>query len=302
MHALFASTFSLGKMLASYSQPIFLVGIRMFCAGSLLLIYEYFKQNYSWKLHQKHFWYFVQISIFTTLPHSLRFWAFRSDMTASKASLLYNLSPFITYIFSCLLRSEKLTIKKVIGLTIGFLGFFPTVLPAIRAEYAPYVFLSLPDIAILASITCLSYGWIITHRLIKMHNYTATTINSISMFSGGLLALIISLIFESGSFLIEAGHFGTFLIILTIVIIVSNLFCNNLYVILLKTYSPTFISFSSFLSPLFTAMYDWAFLNETIPGSFWVTGACVLIGLGVFYYDDLYGDQLLLKTNWAKSN
>jgi drug/metabolite transporter (DMT)-like permease len=198
MYALFAGTFSLGKVLACYSQPIFLVGIRMFLAGSFLMVYEFMQHGSNWRFDRKHTWYYVQIILFTTyIPYSLRFWALRSEMTASKACLLYNLSPFMTYIFSYFLYSEKVTIKKIIGLIIGFIGFLPTVLPAIKSEHGQAAFLSLPEIAILCSVACLSYGWIMIHRLVKFHNYEATTINSMSMFCGGLLALITSWLFES---------------------------------------------------------------------------------------------------------
>ncbi|HEX2977692.1 MAG TPA: DMT family transporter [Candidatus Babeliales bacterium] len=296
MYALFAGTFSLGKILACYSQPIFLVGIRMFLAGSFLMAYEFMQHGSNWRFDRKHIWYYVQIILFTTyIPYSLRFWALRSEMTASKACLLYNLSPFMTYIFSYFLYSEKVTIKKVIGLIIGFIGFLPTVLPAIKSEHGQAAFLSMPEIAILCSVACLSYGWIMIHRLVKFHNYEATTINSMSMFCGGLLALITSWLFESSEAAIEVGHVGTFLLILAVVIIVSNLLCHNLYVTLLKTYSPTFLSFASFLSPLFAALYGWLFLSEPTPWTFWATAICVLTGLAIFYHDELYGSASISK-------
>lgn len=290
MYALFAGTFSLGKVLACYSQPIFLVGIRMFLAGSFLMIYEYIQHGAQLRFDKKHTWYYIQIILFTTyIPYSLRFWALRSEMTASKACLLYNLSPFVTYIFSYFLYSEKVTIKKIIGLTIGFIGFLPTMIPAIKTGQTGAIYFSLPEIAILTSVICLSYGWIMIHRLVKVYHYEATTINSLSMFCGGLLALITSWIFESGESAIQVGHVGTFLLILAFVIVVSNLICHNLYVSLLKTYSPTFLSFASFLSPLFAAFYGWLFLNEPTPWSFWATATCVLTGLAIFYHDELNG-------------
>jgi drug/metabolite transporter (DMT)-like permease len=115
------------------------------------------------------------------------------------------------------------------------------------------------------------------------------------MFCGGLLALITSWLFESSEAAIEVGHVGTFLLILAVVIIVSNLLCHNLYVTLLKTYSPTFLSFASFLSPLFAALYGWLFLSEPTPWTFWATAICVLTGLAIFYHDELYGSAPINK-------
>ncbi len=291
MYALFAGTFSLGKVLVGYSQPIFLVGVRMFAAGSLLLIYEFIVHGAKFRFDRKHIWYYSQIIIFTTyIPYILRFWALQSEMTASRACLLYNLSPFMTYLFAYFLCDEKVTIKKIIGLFIGFLGFLPTVLPTFSAQATQLTesWFSLPELAILGSVAALSYGWIMIHRLVKVHNYEATTINSMSMFFGGLLALITSWCFESAA---PMENMGSFLAILAVVVVVSNLVCHNLYVSLLKIYSPTLLSFASFLSPLFAAFYGWVFLHEPTPWSFWFTAACVLMGLALFYYDELYGNS-----------
>ena len=70
-------------------------------------------------------------------------------------------------------------------------------------------------------------------------------------------------------------------------VFVSNILCHNIYAGLLRKYSATFMSFTSFLSPLCAALYGWAFFQETISWHFYLSIAIVLIGLYVFYQDEL---------------
>ena len=56
---------------------------------------------------------------------------------------------------------------------------------------------------------------------------------------------------------------------------------------LLKKYSATFMSFTSFLSPLFAALYGWAFFQEIISWHFYVSAVIVFTGLYIFYQDEL---------------
>lgn len=290
LYALFAATFSLGKVLLNFSPPIFLVGVRMFIAGSLLFIYQFSRGRLQFSFNKKHLWYYAQIIIFTTyLPYIFRFFGLK-DMPSSKACLIYNLSPFISYVLAYFLFYEKVTFKKVSGLVIGFIGFLPLLcFSGSTPAFAKGAFIAWPELYMILSVTCMSYGWLIVHHLVKKYQYEATMINSISMTFGGILALCTSLFFEGIA--TTAGpvisDLYSFIGILSVVVVVSNLLCHNLYVTLLKTYSPTFLSFAAFLSPLFAAFYGWVLMGETISWNFFVTAAMVVIGLALFYHDEM---------------
>lgn len=290
LYALFASTFSLGKWLLNFAQPIFLVGIRMSIAGLILLAYQYFSNTSSFRFERKHWSLYLQGILFTCyLPYILRFWGLRY-MPSSKASLIYSLGPFITYGLGYLLEKEKVTFKKLLGLTIGFFGLLPVLMvPAPTEDLVGGLgFFSWPEISIVLSITCLSYGWIIMRKLIKDRNYDPAMVNGLSMFAGGVLALGTSILFEQQG---AIEHFVPFVSILAIIIIVSNLICHNLYGLLLKKYSPTFLSFASFLTPLFAALYGWVLLGEKISWDFLISVISVFIGLAIFYQGELHQNQ-----------
>ena len=208
-------------------------------------------------------------------------------MPSSKASLIYTLGPFASYALGYFMVGEKVTFKKILGLTIGFFGLLPVlVVPAPQENLIGGIgFFSWPEISIVLSICSLSYGWIIMRKLIKDNNYSPAMVNGISMFAGGILALITSWIFEPKAVITDPLHFMG---ILAIIIIVSNLICHNLYGTLLKKYSPTFLSFASFLTPLFAAFYGWLFLSEKIPWAFFISTIFVFFGLTVFYQDEFH--------------
>ncbi len=243
LYAIFAGTFSLGKELLNYGPFIYLVGLRMFIAGLLLLSYQYFFTKERLYFKKKDIILFAQVVIFSIyIPYILRFWGLKY-MPSYKASLLYNLGPFISYILGYLFYKEKITGQKLIGLTIGFCGLLPTLIASAPSEdiAGGIGFLSWPEFAIIASVSSLAYGWIILRKLIRDKEYPPALVNGMSMFTGGVLALITSAIFESQVCVVNSTRFFG---ILALIILFSNVIGHNMYGWLLRFYTPTFFNLS----------------------------------------------------------
>jgi drug/metabolite transporter (DMT)-like permease len=290
LYALLAGTFSLGKMILAYTQPIFVVGMRMSIAGALLILYHFIINRTTLRIQKNHIGLFIQATFFTIyIPYLLRYWGL-VYLSSSKACLLYNFGPFVTYFFSYLLCSEKVTVKKIAGLIIGFLGLLPLVINSSWDSNNNHGLFILPELALLTAVSSMSYGWLIIHRLINKNNYPPSMTNGVIMFAGGILALITSLLFEDANLYIT--DFVPFTTILVTIIIVSNLICHNLYGALLRIYTPTMLSFTSFLSPLFAAFYGWLFMHETISLCFYLSALVIFIGLWLFYSDELKQNSL----------
>ncbi len=286
LYAIFAATFSLGKIMLNYGPPIYLVGLRMFIAGLLLLFYQYFFTNQRLKFHWDHIGLYVQVVMFSIyIPYILRFWGL-IYMPSYKASLLYNLGPFISYLLGYCFYKEKVTWHKVIGLIIGFCGLLPTLMASAPTEEAAggIAFMSWPELSIIASVSSLAYGWIVLRKLIKDHSYPPALVNGMSMFAGGLLALVTSQLVESRSCIIDSGQF---FLILALIILFSNVIGHNLYGWLLRFYTPTFMAFASFLTPIFAALYGWMFLGEAVAWHFYLSTVMVFAGLGIFYHGEM---------------
>ena len=310
LYILFASTFTLGKAALDYIQPILFVGIRMTLGGLLLLGYQYFFNYTKWRYHKKDRGLLLQIIIFHIyVAYVLEFWALQW-MTSAKACLLYNLSPFITAILSYFLIAHRLTIKQFIGLLIGFVGFLPILMATAPLEGVTrnFAFVSVPEVMLVLSVVASAYGWMVMRKLTVERRYSAIMINGIGMLGGGILAFITSLTVEGlptiKPIIIDKsalglrvelasllGPFGASLIMLSIytvlLVLIANIIGYNLYSMLLKRYTPTFLSFAGFLTPLFAALFGWALLNESITWYFFATIGMVFFGLYVFYQDEL---------------
>lgn len=286
MYALFASSFSVGKVLLSYSSYIFLVGIRFFLAGVLLLGYQFAWLKKRIHIKTKHLWLYAQIVILGIYAAYLfRFWGLKF-LSSTKTSLLFNSAPFFAALYSYLFFKERMTKKQWIGLVIGFLGMIPILLTgsADEKKIGEFLYISLPELSILMAVGLQSYSWIIVRKLVKDKDHSPLFVNGMTMFLGGFLALLTSFYFEGFAPVSNASHFWGWL---SYVIIVSNIICYNLYGYLLRHYTATFVSFAGFIVPFFTALYGWGFLNEKITWHFFASCSIVFVGLYLFYQDEL---------------
>ncbi len=153
-------------------------------------------------------------------------------------------------------------------------------------------FLSQAELAIIAAVASLSYSLILLQKLAKDKGSPAYFITGISMFFGGIASFICSALFETNIIWdgvyepVIKGNGLYFLYTLLFQVILSNVICQNLRVELLKYYSSTFMSFASFLGPLFTGIYGWFIFNEVITWHFFASLIIVLFGLSLYHYDD----------------
>ena len=286
LQALFATSFPMGKYLLSFAPPFFLSGARMLIAGSILLIYQYFSSSAKFTIQRKHYWIFAQI-IFLGMyvTYGLRLYAL-DVLPIWKASFFYNLSPFLSAIYAYFLFSEKLSIKQWFGLSIGLIGMVPILVSKSpeEATFAEFFCISMYELFLIVSVSLHAYSWILIQKLVRHKKYDTSIVNGMCMAIGGLISLITSYAIEGPAPIYNPTAFCKGLIIM---IFVSNILCHNIYAGLLKKYSATFMSFTSFLSPLFAALYGWAFFQETITWHFYLSILIVLIGLYIFYQDEL---------------
>ncbi len=262
----------------------------MFLAGSILLTYQFLWKKECIYIKKKHLWLYAQI-IFLGIyaAYVFRFMGLKY-LTSTKTAFLFNSSPFFTAIYSYIFFNDRMTKKQWLGLIIGFLGLIPILLTSspIEQEWGEIFFISWPELAILIGVALHSYSWIVVRKLVKEKAHTPLIVNGITMFGGGIVALITAPLIEGFAPIVKPlEHIVPFLGWLSFVVIISNIICYNLYGHLLKKYSATFISFSGFLVPIFAALYGWGLLSEKITWQFYVSSLIVFIGLYLFYQDEL---------------
>ncbi|MBI2774931.1 DMT family transporter [Candidatus Dependentiae bacterium] len=288
LYALCASSFTLCKAVLMYSKPFFFVGVRMIAAGLLLTGGWVFYHRKMPTIAREDRWKFSAIVLFHIYAaYVLDLWALQG-LTSFKSSFFFNLSPFITALLSYYLFSERLTVKKWMGLTIGILGFLPELIQHIPQEelFGSVLFFSLPEVAMLGAVISSCYGWTIMRDLMQTNRYSPVEINGIGMLGGGALALLTSLIFEGWQPL-PVSSWGPFIALTATIIVIVNGIFYNWYGSLLKTYTATFLSFAGFLCPLFAALFGVVFLHEQLTWTFFFSSAVVVVGLYLFYQEEL---------------
>lgn len=303
--ALMASAISANKVILYALSPSLLVAIRMLVAGLILLVYTYVHshQRLKWEIIKSHIGLLILVSASTTyIPSLLKAYALQ-NMNSSKAAFFGTLDPFVTAVYAYFLFDERLTLKKILGIVLGFAGacllLFST--SPLEEHLKAFSFISYPELAALAAVVISRYGWITIQKLLKRNIYAPAQINTITMLVSGVLSLVTALVqnqlaikplghatlplFEKFPF----SHFsswGILLFFLSYTILIGNVISYNLYADVLKKYSATFVSLASFSIPLAVHLYGWLFLSESLSAQFFISCTITFIGLVLFFKDE----------------
>lgn len=220
------------------------------------------------------------------LPSFLSYWAVQY-VSAAKFTLFYNFCPFITYILSYFFLGEQLSKRKMWGVMIGFTGIIPIIVAKSRGSelLLTEIFkVSLPEIALLLSMTSLSYGCIETKKIVTAQpNINIWSLTASDSLIGGSIALFVSSFFKEKYVIHSMSHFIWAMIGMTII---TTFIVGPLYTFLLKHFSATLLSVGGFSIPFFTAFLGWLFLGETIGAELYLSTLFVVAGMIIFYQEE----------------
>lgn len=291
LYALCASTFVFAKYTLDYAAPIFTIGFRMTLAGLLLLGYLFFFQREKLKIKKRDLLLFLRVALFHIyVAFIAEFWSLQY-LPSSKTNLIYSLTPFIAALLAYFLLKERLTSKKIVGMSLGVLGLFPIMFMQDSTELVHF---SWPEIVLLIAVTSASYAWFAIKQLMDK-GYSLLAINGSAMLIGGIGAFITSFLTE-GFTPSPVKDFWPFFQYVGILIFLSNVIFYNMYGWLIKRYSITFVTFAGFLCPLFGTFFGWFFRNEAITWHYWFSLGTIITALSIFYREELKG-QIKLATS-----
>jgi drug/metabolite transporter (DMT)-like permease len=286
MYALWSSVFSLTKIALQYSPPVFLTGFRMLIGGVVLLAYLVFSDKKSFKLNKIQWISIFLFSVFSCyLTNVLEYWALQY-LSSAKVCFIYSLSPFLAAFFSYLHFDEKINLRKVFGLGLGVLGMIPIFSLQTSSEklFGSFVSFSLPTLAMIGAVVCSVYGWVLLRLMVKDFVISPIMANGSSMAIGGVLSLLHSFFSEFWHPIPVQSHlWPSFLISVFSIIFVSNIVCSNLYALMLRRFTATFLSFVGLLSPVFATLYGFFFLGEPISWLIFLSMSIVCLGLWFVY-------------------
>lgn len=291
--AIFASTFTLGQAALIYTEPIFLIGLRMSIAGILILAYVYAFNKASFKSIG------VRLTVLITLfhiyiPYITEFWGLKY-VGSAKAALLYSITPFVTAFLEWAFFDFKFSAKKIIGMVVGILGLVPILLnntPVEQTSTHVLTFISLPELAVLVSALSSCFGWLLIKHSVVQKKQSILMVNGKGMLFAGILALLTSPIVETWN-PVPSTNIPLTLLYTSLLILVGNFLYYNFYGLLLKKYSATFLSFFGFTIPIFAAIYQWIFFKQPVGWGFVCTSLLTIIGLFIFYQDELRREHVI---------
>jgi drug/metabolite transporter (DMT)-like permease len=300
MYAMWSSIFSLGKLTLVHCPPLFLTASRMLLAGLILLAFIALKDRLSFKLTLKQFLSIALLAVFSIyLTNALEFWSLQ-HLTAAKTCFIYSLSPFFAALFSYLHFGERMSPLKWLGMLIGFTGFIPVLAMQKGANelLTSLAFLSWPELAMVGAALCSVYGWVLLRLIVKDTTVSPMMANGASMLIGGLFALFHSYLSEPWHPLpVTPTEFPAFMQGTLIMTLISNIICYNLYGMMLKRYTATFLSFMGLLSPIFASLNSWFFLGEAPSPVIFFSTAIVSLGLWLIYSAELRQGYILTRAS-----
>lgn len=284
---IWSTSFTIGKMTLLCTSPIYLTGVRMLLAGLIMMLFLLFCRRKDLRLKKEQVITLLLLSLMAVyVTNVLEFWGLQY-LTAAKSCFIYSLSPFLSALFSYFQFREKVTLKKVIGLCIGFIGFLPVMIEQGRGEafLGGIGIFSWAEIAMMGAVVASVYGWVLLRKLGR-EGMSPIMANGSAMVIGGSLALLHSWCFEGGGFFPVSNPLSFFQGVF-LLITISNLICYNMYGWLLKRFTATFLSIAGLMTPLFAAFFGYVLLGESVSTTFFLSMAVIGLGLWLVYSEEL---------------
>jgi drug/metabolite transporter (DMT)-like permease len=290
LYSVFATSFWLIKESLVYADPMFLTFFRGVLSGFILLIIYLFSKRDQYKFTSKD-WVILLIGsfCFSFLPNFLCGIALQ-HISSIKCALYYTFAPFVTAFVAYFFLNEKMTLKKVIGLSVGVAGIIPILIfEGNKAGSSSLLSFSMYDLLMVVTVACYAVGWIIIKPMVAEERHSPFLINGFIMLLGGMLAFGSSFFFPMAT-PEKMNLLMPWVLALTFA---NNIFSYTLYMYLLKFYSPVFISFAGFLEYLFAIFYGWLFLGEAVGYAMIVSALLICLGLYIFYQEELKEETML---------
>lgn len=294
---LYAIGFPMTQVALKLGEPLFLTALRMLIGGFALVGFQYVRNPHQCTVPLIFIRPLILSGLFNMyLTNYFELYGL-AYMHAAKAAFIYNLSPFIAALMGYLFLKEQMTPSKWLALCIAFFGslFILGTDSAAEQTLKHIGFISWAEAAVLLASVTSVYGCIIIQQLVR-NQYPSVMINAMSMIFGGSMALIHSLAIESWN-PVPACHIWPFLGWVLLMVVLYNFITYELYNRLAGYYTVTFLTLSGFVTPLFTAFFDWLWFGNLVGWEFWVSSIFTFSGLYLFYQNELPSLEKAIKNS-----
>lgn len=184
-------------------------GIRFMISGLIILTVA-FNTHRTFKVSKSSDWFYILLfSLLNTTFHYAFFYIGLSHSEGSRAAILNSMSVFTVVILACVFfKSDKMTLRKVIGCVIGFAGILALNLGGKQSGH----FTWLGDGMIIANALCSAFAALMTRGLGKRVDVFVGT--GLSLGLGGAMLILTSLLMDGN--LPQITVSGCFILLLLI--------------------------------------------------------------------------------------
>lgn len=290
LYALFSTVYPLGKIAFNgLIEPIFFTALSLLFASVVLGSIYVVRPHAPLVINRQFIFLLCALTLCNIyLTNVCEHWGLQY-LTATKTSFMYNLSPFFSALLSFVFLQEKVSCKKIVGMIIGFVGFIPYFLEKSCSEGSVAVQCFLfpwPEVALMVAAVATVVGWISMRKIVQL-GYSPLAANAISMFIGSLLMMPTSYVIGESWHPFPVYNVAHALPIIIVTSCISYITAYNLYGFLLERYTATFLTVAGLSAPLWTALFGWLLLGETIGLNFVVSMVIVILGIIIFHQEEI---------------
>jgi drug/metabolite transporter (DMT)-like permease len=262
------------KIIVSHFPPVTITALRVFTAGVSVFIILYFLGQL--RIPSKKEWLYIFVGgLFNVVAHHYFLSIGLSKTSASNGGLILGLGPLLTTIMAFLFLHNRITLARITGILLGFIGVSFIVLKG----HGRISTISLGDIYVFFAILAQAISFVIIKKI--SNTLDPRLMTGYMMVIGSLILFIISLIQEpEGLKSLSNRSVGVWLIFVASAVIATAL-GHTIYNYALGKVGVAESAIFINLNPFFSLVGAFLFLNEKI--SFTQVFGFIFILVGVLF-------------------
>lgn len=262
---------SLSKFALRGVPALLLAGLRMILAASFIIPFYWHQRPHDWG--GRDFWKLFGLGAIGIGLNQFCFLVGVSRTSVTHASLIIPITPLLTLLIAAALGQEKITIRKVIGLTLAFSGILVLQFTK-RSDQGATL---LGDFIIFLGMLTFAFYIVLGRRATSSHS--GVVVNTFA-FVGSALMLLPTTIWESRKFDFGSVPWVSWASLLYMALF-SSVVGYLLYYYVLTHMEASRISAFSYAQPVMGTSLAALLLGEPITVTLFIAGALVLAGVYV---------------------
>lgn len=257
IYVIWGSTYLFNKIAVGELPPFMLASVRFVTAGVLIFIIAII-MGISIKINKRQL---INSAIagflFLTFGNGIVVWALKY-VDSGFAALEISAQPLVILLLMRIHQGKKIKMMSFIGVILGFIGIYLLVSQKQIISQENSV---IGMLMIFACMLSWAYGSLFVAKAELPSNYFINT--GYQMFTGGIMLLVVSLIFGENWTLPTEWSSDVQLSIL-LLILLGSIVAFTSFNYLLKIVSPEKVATSTYVNPIVALILGWYFLDEQI--------------------------------------